>query len=110
MRMSQPYRQFARHQSIPYCSTCLSVCVRLCVHACECVVLAILAVYTKELAVTSDQEAYHSCFQDLISRGWAKLPLGRQFSFFLIGALIKSEKHIVFAHLKAWHYWSVLWV
>lgn len=68
--------------------------------ACECVALLIVAVCTKEPAVTSDQEAYHSCFQDLISRARAKLPLGSQFSFFLIGALIKSEKHIVFAHLK----------
>lgn len=72
-------------------------------HVCVsvCVVLPIVAVCMKELAVTCDQEAYHSCFRDLISRAWAKLPLGSQFSFFLIGALIRSEKHIVFAHLKA---------
>lgn len=30
-----------------------------------------------------------------------KLPLGSQFSFFLIGALIRPEKHIAFAHFKA---------
>lgn len=72
---------------------------------CVCVwPLPIVAVCIKEQAVTSDQEAYHSCFQDLISRARAKLPLGSQFSFFLIGALIRSgggKKHIVFAHLKA---------
>ena len=75
--------------------------------ACVCVwPLPIVAVCIKEQAVTSDQEAYHSCFQDLISRARAKLPLGSQFSFFLIGALIRSgpkkkKEHIVFAHLKA---------
>lgn len=58
---------------------------------CVCVwPLPIVAVCIKEQAVTSDQEAYHSCFQDLISRARAKLPLGSQFSFFLIGALIRS--------------------
>lgn len=62
-----------------------------------------------ELVVISDQERYHSCFWDLMSKDEAKLPLGSQYSFFLIGVLIRSEKHIVFAHLKVWHCWSVSW-
>lgn len=70
-------------------------------YLCVCGPTPIVAVCTKKLAVTCDQEAYHSCFLDLISKAWAKLPLGRQFSFFLIGALIRSEKHIVCAHIKA---------
>lgn len=64
----------------------------------------------EEAAVTSDQEAHHSCFPDLISAARAMSPLGSQFSFLLIGALIRSGgggKHIVFAHLKAWHRQSV---
>lgn len=54
--------------------------------------LYLFPVHTREPAVTSDQEAYHSCFQDLISAASAKSPLGSQFSFLLIGALIRSEK------------------
>lgn len=67
----------------------------------ERAVRPIVAVCTNTLTVTSDQEAYHSCFRDLISRAWAKPPSGRQFSFFLIGALIRSEKHIAFPHSEA---------
>lgn len=64
----------------------------------------------EEAAATSDQEAHHSCFPYLISAARAKSPLGSQFSFLLIGALIRwgGKKHIVFAHLKAWHSRSVL--
>lgn len=73
----------------------------LLVYLCICAAVPIVAVNTKKLPVTSDQEAYHSCFPDLISTTWAKLPLGSQFSFFLIGALIKSETHIVLLPLKS---------
>lgn len=54
----------------------------------------------KEAAVTSDQEAHHSCFPDLISAARAKSPLGSQFSFLLIGTLIRLEKSTLY--LPTW--------
>lgn len=76
----------------------LHVYLHLCTRSRPTVPIA--AVGMEKLAVRCDQDSYHSCFPDLISRAWAKLPLGSQFSFFLIGILIISEKHIVFAYFK----------
>lgn len=55
-----------------------------------------LSVCINELAVMFDHHAYHSHFQNSISKARQSCPWEVSFCSFLIGALIRWGKHIVF--------------